>query len=98
MHGIMAMSSELISMDLPRDTKESAQIIHDCAEHLMSLLTNILDLARFKSGKLNLEQIPFHLPREVEKVSSLLSANAKQKGLSVSADISLRHSTRIGIG
>lgn len=45
MHGIIAMASDLQEMDLSTRAREAADIISDCADHLLSLINDVLDFA-----------------------------------------------------
>ncbi len=81
------MSSELLDLDLPDKAHQDAKIIHDCAEHLLAILCDILELARIKSDKFNIKCLPFSLPAEINKVVNLFSASAEKKGLSLSVNV-----------
>ena len=41
------------------------------ANHLLTLINDILEISKIEAGKLELENIPFSLPRVVEEVSLL---------------------------
>jgi signal transduction histidine kinase len=47
MHGIIAMASDLKEMPLPSKAREAIGIISDCADHLLSLVNDVLDFARY---------------------------------------------------
>lgn len=48
----------------------------DCAEHLMSLVSDILDFERIESDQLQLEAIPFSIAEEAQKAIHLLQTAA----------------------
>lgn len=54
---------------------------------LLRLVTDILDLSRIESGKLELEHAPFHLPSLIHDVRVMFADQARVKGLSLSASI-----------
>ncbi|ELR22524.1 His Kinase A (phosphoacceptor) domain containing protein [Acanthamoeba castellanii str. Neff] len=83
MHGITAMSRELQDSLLP-STKASraVTIIADCAEHLLALVSDILDFERIESNQLQLETIPFSIVDEAQKAASLLQITADKNTLS----------------
>jgi signal transduction histidine kinase len=96
MHGIIAMSDELMKMTLSRCAQEAAEIVNECADHLLSLLDNILDFARIESGKLEFDNVLFDLPFKMGKTVNLLAAHAKNKQivLEVTSDMTDPH--RVG--
>jgi signal transduction histidine kinase len=49
MHGIIAMASDLKEMPLPSKAREAIGIISDCADHLLSLVNDVLDFARYQT-------------------------------------------------
>lgn len=81
MHGIIAMASDLKEMPLPSKAREAIGIISDCADHLLSLVNDVLDFARIEQSQLELEQIPFCMTSEVKKALAMHSVIAKQKGV-----------------
>ncbi|ELR14498.1 ATPase/histidine kinase/DNA gyrase B/HSP90 domain containing protein [Acanthamoeba castellanii str. Neff] len=97
MHGIVAMSREL------QDTTEPCSKVHDavdvistCAEHLLSLVSDILDFERVESNKLQLENIPFSVATEAQKAVRLLQLTADKKGISLTLQNEVAHPWRRG--
>ena len=54
---------------------------------LQTLLSDILDLARVESGRLQLTEDPFDLARAVQEAGQLYEASAREKGLGFTVDI-----------
>jgi PAS domain S-box-containing protein len=54
------------------------------AAHLLSIVNDILDLSKIESGKLDLEQTDFSLVSILDHTCSLISEQARAKGLAVS--------------
>ncbi|KAL6080504.1 His Kinase A (Phosphoacceptor) domain containing protein [Balamuthia mandrillaris] len=91
MHGIVAMSEELLELSsLDERAQECAHIVADCADHLFSLLTDILDFSRVESGKMIFERNIFSLKKEAKKVIKMLSMMAAKKAIVIQCNISLR--------
>jgi signal transduction histidine kinase/CheY-like chemotaxis protein len=64
-----------------------ARIIRRNGEHLLTILSNILDIAKIEAGKLTVEKIPCS-PREIaEEVCALLRNRADAKGIQLSLRI-----------
>ena len=61
--------------------------IDGAANHLLSIINDILDVSKIEAGKLTLEQADFSLPVVFDHVRSLVSDQARAKGLSIEIDI-----------
>ena len=71
------------------DTQEQEYIdtTYESAEHLLTLLNELLDLSKMEAGKLELELSQFNLAQVVRKTLKLSDAKACQKGLRLIDDI-----------
>ena len=74
------------SQHLSPQTKERLQqgltTIHQCGEHLLLLINDILDLSKIEARKMELNAIAFNLPSLIENINQLFSLRAAQKGIS----------------
>ena len=61
--------------------------IDDAAQHLLRILSDILDLSKIEAGKLVLEHRAFALRASVHSAVEMLSASARRKGLAFEADL-----------
>ncbi len=61
--------------------KAQVQVIHSSGEHLLSLINEILDLAKIEAGRLELEPTDFDLPDLLAQVAGIMSVRAEEKGL-----------------
>lgn len=84
MHGIIAMASDLKEMALSEKACEAISIISDCADHLLSLVNDVLDFARFvpdsfhdKAGEAesDADSLPFIISFPLMTVSSKANLN-----------------------
>jgi PAS domain S-box-containing protein len=57
---------------LAADQREYLTDILNSGNHLLSLINDVLDLAKVESGKLDLKPVPFALPEAIEEVCSSL--------------------------
>ncbi len=62
-------------------------IIHHCAENLLSLINDVLDLATIEARKLEVQTAPFHLAALFQDLNHLIGVRAEQKGLQFVADL-----------
>ncbi len=72
---------------LGRTQRESAEAIHRSGEHLLTLINDILDLARIEADRLELHPEPFAWPPFLADVADLFRIRARQKGLSFTYQI-----------
>ncbi|MDT7838863.1 response regulator [Aquabacterium sp. OR-4] len=61
-------------------------IIDRAAQHLLSLVNDVLDLSKVESGKLTLEAIDFDLDALLEHALGLVAERAREKGLCLALD------------
>ncbi|MEM9217728.1 MAG: ATP-binding protein [Cyanobacteria bacterium P01_F01_bin.150] len=61
--------------------KEGINIIYQCGSHLLTLINDILDLAKIEARKLELVNVGLHLPALLQSVVEMCKIKADQKGL-----------------
>ncbi len=57
------------------------------ADHLLSVINDILDISKIEAGKIVLEQIDFDLDGMLERVSSIIALRAQAKGIELVMDV-----------
>ncbi|MGA8543406.1 MAG: PAS domain S-box protein [Thermoplasmata archaeon] len=72
---------------LAPDQREYLTDILNSGSHLLSLINDILDLAKVESGKLELHPTPFELPQAVDEVSSSLRPQLQALELELRTEI-----------
>jgi PAS domain S-box-containing protein len=60
--------------------------IEAASRHLLSIISDILDLSKIEAGKLKLDDIDFHLSAVLDQVRAMIAEPAAAKGLSVTVD------------
>ncbi len=66
---------------LTRQQKENLGIINRSGEHLLSLINDVLDLAKIESGKMTLYPTDFDLYGLLDLIEEMLALRAESKGL-----------------
>ena len=60
--------------------------IDGAGRHLLSIINDILDLAKIEANRLQLENADFHLSVVLDSVASIVSPSAREKGLQIEVD------------
>jgi signal transduction histidine kinase len=69
------------------DTVEDLGAIHNGGKHLLSLINDILDLAKIEAGKMEIEQARIKLDTVAHEVTQMTSILLKDKPVTLSLDI-----------
>ena len=97
-NGIMGMV-EVIKKNCSDQNKvdECLDKIQKASGHLLDLLNDVLDMSKLESGKIQLEQIPFELEKEMKELQTIMETQAEEKGLTVFWDMTgICHNELIG--
>jgi len=81
LNSIIGFTELILSSESDTDKKEKLKLIHSSSKSLLVLLTDILDLSRVESGKLQIDYEPVDVSRVVEELCSMFKINAHKKGL-----------------
>ncbi|WP_157451354.1 ATP-binding protein [Caldimonas taiwanensis] len=89
LHGILGLA-RLLHVD----TKDPAmlrriELIESSGTHLLSLINDLLDIARIESGQLKIQCTTFDLAAELERVAGVYAVRAEDKGLVFTSDLRL---------
>ena len=81
MNGIIGMTELALETKLDHEQLEFLSTIRSCADSMLDLLNDILDLSRIEAGKMELEAAEFDLHKVLEAVQDNLSARAVLKNV-----------------
>ena len=62
---------------------DGLNIIRRSGEHLLTLINDVLDLAKVEAGKMELVPAPLHLPGFLQQITNIVRTQAEAKGLSL---------------
>lgn len=79
--GMLGMARLLSSEPLAPEHKDQIKDIITAGEHLLSLVNDLLDIAKLEAGKLELNPAPIDLRNLTEEIATMLSSQAKLKQL-----------------
>ncbi len=69
--------------DLTSQQNSGINIIHQCGEHLLTLINDVLDLSKIEAGKMELYFTEFHLSDFLQSITEICQIRAQQKGISL---------------
>ncbi len=61
--------------------KKAVDIIHRSGEHLLTLINDVLDLAKIEARKLEIQKNEFELPEFIRHLTDMIKIRTEQKGL-----------------
>jgi signal transduction histidine kinase/DNA-binding NarL/FixJ family response regulator len=76
------------STTLSQRDHEGLAVIHRCGNHLLTLISDILDLAKIEARKLELYPRPFHLPNFLQDLIDVFLIRSRQKDILFTHDLS----------
>ncbi len=95
MNGIMGLLRQLSKSNLNVKERHYLDNIHVAADHLMSILNDILDMSKIEAGKLDIEIIPFNIAETLSRVSNILSNRIEEKSIIFDTEIDSRISSAL---
>ena len=87
MNGILGMTELLLGNGLTPAQREQVELVRTCAETLLALVDDILDLARVEAGRLLLRPRDFRLQELVTNVLRLLAAQAEEREVDLRLEV-----------
>jgi signal transduction histidine kinase/ActR/RegA family two-component response regulator len=88
MAGMMGMIDLLAATQLDDEQRALANIAHESARNLLTVVNNILDFSKLEAGQLEPESIPFSIRQSIDGVALLLTPKAREQGLDLKTSIS----------
>jgi len=87
MNGIMGITGLLLDTRLDPVQRSHAEAVMECADSLLTLIDDILDISKIEARKIELETLDFDLRSTVEDLASMLAVRAHKKGLDLLCDV-----------
>jgi signal transduction histidine kinase len=86
MNAIIGLTHLLLRRRVDPDQQDKLTKINAAADHLLTILNDILDLSKIEAGRLQLEQTDFSLHSIFDYVHSLVADQAMAKGITLHTD------------
>ncbi|MFP5410449.1 MAG: ATP-binding protein [Gammaproteobacteria bacterium] len=87
MNGMLGMIQLLRQRPLPAPVRAELEVLHQSGESLLATLNHVLDYARLEEGAYLPESVDFSLRQLVDGQLRLVDAAARQKGLTLVAEV-----------
>ncbi|MBD2454606.1 AAA family ATPase [Nostoc sp. FACHB-87] len=68
---------------LSSQQRNGVNIIHQCGEHLLTLINDILDISKIEARKMDLELKEFNFPAFLEGIAEICHLRAEMKGIAL---------------
>jgi predicted ATPase/signal transduction histidine kinase/DNA-binding response OmpR family regulator/tRNA A-37 threonylcarbamoyl transferase component Bud32 len=69
--------------NLTEQQKNGVNIIHQCGEHLLTLINDILDISKIEARKMELEPKEFNFTEFLQSIGEICQFRAEQKGVNL---------------
>jgi signal transduction histidine kinase/CheY-like chemotaxis protein len=87
MNAVMGFVELILDTELSTEQRRALELVRASSEALLTILNDILDYSKIEAEHLELEAIPFDLPKLVHATASLLAVRAREKHLELLTDV-----------
>ncbi|SET92463.1 PAS domain S-box protein [Hymenobacter actinosclerus] len=96
-NGILGMAGLLAKTPLNETQQEHLRILRSSGRHLLTVINDVLDVAKMEAGQLELEQVPFDVCQLVKEAVQSLAYRAEEKSIDLRVQpLTLAHSLVVG--
>ncbi len=89
LNAILGFSKKILNdSELKKEHKKDLETICNSGEHLLHLISDILDMSKIEVGEMKIVEAPFDLYNTFNEISGLMSNEAKSKNLNCISNIS----------
>jgi signal transduction histidine kinase/CheY-like chemotaxis protein len=85
--GVIGMTEQALDGPLTEQKRATLEIVRESARLLLTVLNDILDLAKIEAGAMRIENIRFEPRRTIGQAVNLMRAQAATKGIELTATI-----------
>src|SRR5438132_1173998 len=79
MNGVLGFVELVLDTELAPEQRRALELVRTSSEALLTILNDILDYSKIEAEHLELESIPFDLPKVVHATATLLAVRAREK-------------------
>jgi len=98
MTGVIGFADMLLEDDLAKSSRDKVYKIKDATRSLLRIINDILDMSKLEAGKMEIENIDFHMPSLIQDVISLFEEKRKgDRSKNLGLDTNLSNDFPIGV-
>src|SRR5881296_3939560 len=87
MNAVLGFVELILDTELTTEQRRALELVRSSSEALLMILNDILDYSKIEAEHLELEAIPFDLPKVVHATATLLAVRAREKHLELTVDV-----------
>src|SRR5437016_10841732 len=87
MNAVLGFVELVLDTELAPEQRRALELVRTSSEALLTILNDILDYSKIEAEHLELEAIPFDLPKVVHATATLLAVQAREKHLELTVDV-----------
>src|SRR5256885_730240 len=87
MNAVLGFVELVLDTGLQVEQRRALELVRSSSEALLTILNDILDYSKIEAEHLELESIPFDLPKVVHATATLLAVRAREKHLELTVDV-----------
>src|SRR6266581_1097031 len=87
MNAVLGFVELILDTELTTEQRRALELVRTSSEALLTILNDILDYSKIEAEHLELESIPFDLPKVVHATATLLAVRAREKHLELTVDV-----------
>src|SRR6266404_5450033 len=87
MNAVLGFVELILDTELAPEQRRALELVRTSSEALLTILNDILDYSKIEAEHLELESIPFDLPKVVHATATLLAVRAREKHLELTVDV-----------
>src|SRR5881392_2314666 len=87
MNAVLGFVELVLDTKLAPEQLRALELVRTSSEALLTILNDILDYSKIEAEHLELESIPFDLPKVVHATATLLAVRAREKHLELTVDV-----------
>ena len=81
LNGILGYAQILSRTQLTQEQQRGITVIYQCGNHLLTLINDVLDIAKIEARKMELDPVPCYLPSLLQGVAEIARIKAEEKSL-----------------
>jgi two-component system sensor histidine kinase/response regulator len=87
MNAVLGFVELVLDTELGPEQRRALELVRSSSEALLTILNDILDYSKIEADHLEIEAIPFDLPKVVHATATLLAVRAREKHLELTVDV-----------